>query len=665
MSETTAPAREIAALDAEQTVEVLRQAVDDRDKGQITSLLRTDQVLNALAELDPAEALALLDLASTIYGCKTAAGTARAQINVRRSLNTVSTEATLGMSFPGLPLSQQSLRVPFGYCIDEDGVWEVDAMTAQKGTRVMNRPWFLTGYVHDRTSSSSFVEMRWQDPSHRWQSGAVSREHLCDTRKIVTLSGMNIPVDSINARDVVVWFRRFEEANGERLPRRSTASRLGWQPDGVFLLPSQIIRATGTTGDPVAFTVPSGFEVLAGSIRAVGDYAEWQQVMHSAHNLPLVNLTVWASLAAPLLSILGVPNFAVELAARTSTGKSSAMLLSGSVWALGQEKQGFLGSWDDKQVWIERASGMLGNLPILLDERKRAPSVQHVVDCVFGHWQGQGRGRGTVTSAQQSVSWSSTMIFSGEHPLSEDATDGGLAGRVLTLKGMPLGLNSTRARQMVQDIRRVGTQHYGHAGPLFVQYLCDIRSEWPELRRMHQEYVSSILATIIDTAIGGRLVEYAAVLALTGHIANYLEITKSSGDPLGVLVESALTVSALDRSVEAGQQVVSWLVGSQHLFYRRRPASGVRPFVWRGIWSSGDQWTYIDVVTTQITAFLKSVGYADASTIYEQWIDKGWVERTTNKSSPWTRSASIDGAKDRVIRLNRLMIDDIVGTVDS
>lgn len=130
-----------------------------------------------------------------------------------------------------------------------------------------------------------------------------------------------------------------------------------------------------------------------------------------------------------------------------------------------------LWSWDVTRVWIERASGVLSGLPLLLDDTKRARKPQLVAQTLYDVASGRGRGRGSIKGTRRSGNWRTVLLSTGEQPAVNFSEDGGTRGRVLTLWGPPFGRADDKTAALVGRLDLAVRQNYGHAGPRFIQFI--------------------------------------------------------------------------------------------------------------------------------------------------------------------------------------------------
>ena len=238
------------------------------------------------------------------------------------------------------------LCVPRGYRLAPNGVYKLSA--SPEGDIVSHRiaatPIFIVGRTVDVLSSQAYRQVVWLT-AQGWASRVVDRRTLCDGRQILGLASYEAPVSSNTSGQIVSWLSEFEAENLWRFSTVQTTPRMGWQPDGSFMLPDQHYALTA---------------------------AGWQEAVVGVSEYPIMMIAIYAAAASPLLHIFNMPGFVVDICGETSGGKTTALRLAASVW--GKPSDSYptaMYSWDATRVWIERTAGCLYNLPLILDETKR------------------------------------------------------------------------------------------------------------------------------------------------------------------------------------------------------------------------------------------------------------------------------------------------------
>lgn len=551
----------------------------------------------------------------------------------------------------------ETLQAPRGYDLDASGVYRLSAtMDGQLNrTRIAPAPIFIAGRTVDVHTGEAKRQVVWRGPSG-WCSRVIDRRTILDSSKIILLTNLEAPINSNTTSQIVAYLAEFEAENSHNFPVVRSATRMGWQPDGGFLLPDVFYAVNDEASSNFALTPPSGLETLSSGWTTAGSWEEWVGAMELVSSFPYMYIAMYAGAAAPLLSVLKIPGFVVDFSGETSGGKTTALRFSASVWGRPAESYPTaMYSWDATKVWIERTSGFLHNLPLILDETKRARHPRIVRDVIYDFCQGQGRGRGAVDGTRHTESWRSILISSGEGAATSFSQDAGTRARVLSLKGKPLGSDVAIGSRVSEEAQIILASNYGHLGRRVIQYLVANEERHDDIRqvfnRARQKY-----AGIARTAVARRHAGHLAVLEVIAAIVHLLGVPKPDSDPFAYLIESQEAAARdADRPLAALQDVLSWCATHQTRFWGRAdldnngrpraPSAG-----WAGCWGQGDDWDYIAVSTLTFKEIIRNIGH-DPEEIINRWVARGWLN--TGGGRHRTRVVRIDGAPTRCYCIDR------------
>jgi hypothetical protein len=522
-------------------------------------------------------------------------------------------------------------------------------------TRMAPAPIFIAGRTVDVLTGEAKRQVIWRGPSG-WCSRVIDRRTILDASKIIALTNLEAPINSNTTGQMVAYLADFEAENSHRFPVVRSANRMGWQPDGGFLLPDVFYAVNDEASSNFALTPPSGLETLSSGWTTAGTWEEWLGAMELVSSFPYMYIAMYAGAAAPLLSVLRIPGFVVDFSGETSGGKTTALRFSASVWGRPAESYPTaMYSWDATKVWIERTSGFLQNLPLILDETKRARHPRIVRDVIYDFCQGQGRGRGAVDGTRHTESWRSILISSGEGAATSFSQDAGTRARVLSLKGKPLGSDVAIGSRVSEEAQITLAANYGHLGRRIVQYLVANKESHDDIREVFSR-ARAKYAGIARTAVARRHAGHLAVLEVIAAIVHLLGVPQPDVDPFAYLIESqeAAALEA-DRPLAALQDMLSWCATHQTRFWGRadmdfegRPRSPSTG--WAGSWGSGEDWDYIAISTLTFKEVIRNIGH-DPDEIISRWVARGWLN--TGGGRHRTRVVRIDGAPTRCYCIDR------------
>ena len=538
--------------------------------------------------------------------------------------------------------TEASLHMPPGYEIDQQGVYRVsykarDGEIEKIREQITHAPLLIsarTSDIHDGGESTTLLYKRGSE----WRERTEPRAVIATAREITRTAAHGVPVTSNTAAKVVEYLAVFEAYNLERLPHTRTAKQLGWLGDGGkdgFLVGPDLIGGNGTLEFRGA---DEGDEQIAAGFSRRGTHREWFEAMQKLAPYPRVYMALYGSLAPPVLAIVGAPNFGIDWANPTSTGKTTTLRVAASCWGSSDERSPdrVLHSWDATRVWIERAAAVLNCLPLILDESKRARYPRAVSQTLYDVANGSGRGRGTPRGLARAGAWTTVLLSTGETPVTSFSEDGGTRARIISLWGSPFSTADEGTAALVTNLRHDLDAHYGHSGPMLVEYLADQRSKWDEYRELYRGLKVKYAELAGDEPVLGRLGEYFAALALTAALAERAAIIPIFEDPVARLWDALKATSQeADRAQLALDMVVSWMHSHQSEFYGRhridqadvpiQPAAG-----WAGRWASGESWENVAFMPDRLRDVLRRLEH-EPDSILRVWRDRGWLTTDSDR----------------------------------
>lgn len=507
---------------------------------------------------------------------------------------------------------------------------------------VSSGPLLIEGRLVEVHTGQEYTRVAWERDG-RWLARVCGRRQISDARAVVELATWGATINSTTASEVVRYLAAYESANMEHLDTRAVSSQLGWQGrpgEGAGFLCGRRWMPARVDQTPVDFHgADEGDEQLADGYRSEGTLQGWQQWAQKVLPYPRAALALYASFVAPLLGIVGAPNFVVDLSYPTSHGKTTALRVAASVWGvpLESEPDAVLGTWGSTRVGIERMSGLAQGLPLLLDDTKRLAHQPDLLgEAVYTVAQGRGKVRGSVSGLQRVQTWRTVLISSGEQPITTYTRDGGARARVVVVYGH---LFEGVTGEWINALREGVAQHFGHAGPLFVaDILASGSSFQAELRERYHELVALYQARAQGDTVASRLASYFAAIDLAGEVVHQGPDGLLPGEyvsPCEVLYEELIgEVGQTDAVLEAAGQVISWAEGHRALLWDKihtKPLPDGKD--WLGRWDQGKPELHIR--THVLKGALKRDDHSDASiqAVLRAWEDRGFLETGRGKGA--------------------------------
>jgi len=566
--------------------------------------------------------------------------------------------ASLGDIVDEIDISDD-VTCPVGFRVDAGGVWKIvtDEDGSERSENLCRTPILITGIMRDVDSEGSYVMLRWRSKG-RWHQHVCGRKSVLVATELSQLSAFNVPVSSNSARGLVDWFEAYLHQNEAAINEAVTVGHLGWNQSGYMwgrnlITPDGIVMADLDTGSweaaPIHLDINKpGLSSMAKGYFQRGTWDEWCSMVSRLRQHPRFGLAILASICPPILKHLPeAPNFCLDFGGETSKGKTTALRLAASVWGSPSERDnGLVWSWDATQTWIERAAAFVCDMPLILDDSKRA-KPDRVSSIVYAVAQGMGRGRATIQGLQEQTHWRTVLLSTGEAPLTHYATEGGAAARILSLWGSPFSKHEPLSHgEIARLTSRDAHRYHGHLGPRIVQMLND-PAMVSALRDQYDRSVDGFSDMLKFNPIGGRIAQYLAVLACAEFLYQRTGAPQFIRSPITEAYGGvAASMVNADRATSAMHDMLSYLASMQASLEKAPGVSkDAPPQGWSGRWQGGDMWEFIGVRPDICKDRLRFWGY-DAAAILATWKERGWTRCDANHI---TSTMTMSGAVVRLI----------------
>lgn len=519
------------------------------------------------------------------------------------------------------PLGGEHLRAPSGYRIQKDGVYGQDK-------RILTTPLIVTNVARDMDLDVNLYELAWLSRGE-WQRKWIRSEDIVGTKEITKATGDHI-ITAVNAFDVVAYLAAFIEEND--LPTHSSVARMGWVGDS-FVVGEAVI------GDPVIVTCRDESDKKRMQRYAqAGTVDGWLDAIREVSEDPVPMSLIYASLASPLLVLLGAPGFLVDLWCESRHGKTQILKLAASVWGPPSEETGPIYKWSMKLTGLENQAYFSQNLPFFLDEVSLANSFT-LSNATYQLCDGSGATRGKPDGTTHAVkTWRLITISTGEKSANSADTKQGAINRSLVLNRQPFGARSEATANMLNKMMLDLEVHHGTFGPRFIE----------AVRAMGRDRLKAKYRAIRDTVQHDVTIraDFVAALLTAGSIAHEIGLP---GDFLKIRNLLIQVCRETDRDVpkEAATAALEWASSNEQKFAgrvpgleRHEPHGG-----WMGWWVPGEEWRFISFRPHTLRNQLRRMGF-DPFGVEAVWRSRGWLEVSGRGKNP-----RIGGVE--VIRLKR------------
>lgn len=323
-------------------------------------------------------------------------------------------------------------------------------------------------------------------------------------------------------------------------------SGIGWH-GAAFVLPDEVIGGDGW-GERV---ILQSAERLEHAFHVAGSLEDWQgEGAGRALGNSRLMLAISAAFAAPLLAATGDEGGGFHLRGASSSGKSTALAVAGSVWG-GGGTRGYGESWRSTDNGLEGLAALHNGALLTLDELSQIdPRAAGQAAYMLGNGRGKARA-GREGQVRKAHEWRLLFLSNGEVGLEDKIAEGGgriAAGmqvRVIDLRadaGAGLGLfedlhGAVNAASFAQALKAAASKVYGAPARVFLR---PVTTDLPGIRqgvaRLRQGFVAAAVPAGADGQVR-RVADRFSLVAAAGELASDLGVT---GWPPGAAATAAL-----------------------------------------------------------------------------------------------------------------------------
>ena len=456
-------------------------------------------------------------------------------------------------------LETKGLIVPNGWRVDlESGVTRCiqNGDGSQRQVTASFAPVIIGRRFHNLDTGLEKVELSFYRDSH-WKNVVASRSVAFNRNSILRLADSGFPVTSNNAGDLIAYLSDFEQANDGAIPVVQSVARLGWLKRNEFF--------PFSVGEGIEFETDSKeAAIIFGGLETAGDAERWLAVARQARVNPAARFMLSASFASVLLEPLHKRVFFIHLWHSSRSGKTATLKLAIAAWG---NPHKLIGSFNSTIVGLERMASALRNLPFAIDELQVLNTKRMTTDSIiYMLSQGQGRTRGSRDGGlQETLTWRNIIITTGEEAMLGSNMQDGANSRTFELYAKPV-----EDTALASAMHEISEQHYGHAGRVFIEKLCEACQADPlYIQNKYEE----IRAAIKETHGCGTHLDEVAVVALGDYLsARYVFVEKEELAMDGAII----TVQAMlgnnrqlkqsDNVERAWEFFSGWLIANSSRF---------------------------------------------------------------------------------------------------
>jgi uncharacterized protein (DUF927 family) len=436
--------------------------------------------------------------------------------------------------------TQKKSSLPLGYSFSDRGLMWSNPDDQDKPAVLVAGHFDVLAETRDPDGTSWGVLLHWKDHDGRDHKFALPRATLAgdgsEARRILMDGGFFIS-PSQTARNLFNSFLLQVKSQN----RARATQRVGWHGNS-FVMPDDCFGIDQR--DLLLLQSASAHEH---PFRQGGTLDGWKDnvARYAVGNSRLL-LALSAAFAGPLIGPCSAEGGGIHFKGASSTGKSTALHVAGSVWG-GGDTNGYIRSWRSTANGLEGVSLAHCDTLLCLDELSQL-AAKDAGEAAYMLANGSGKSRSTRDgSARRAAKWRVLFLSSGEIGLSDKVAEDGrgkrlAAGQQIRIvdvsadAGAGMGMfeklhGFASADLLAVHLKTATQQHYGVASRQFLSAMVPVVDE---IRKTVKEVVKSFCETYVPAGADGqvgRVAQRFGLIAAGGEIATLYGIVPwSRGD---------------------------------------------------------------------------------------------------------------------------------------
>lgn len=392
----------------------------------------------------------------------------------------------------------------------------------------------IIGYCRDRASEKWGLYLEWHDPDEKIHRKIVLKSELVGQSRYKTLASLQGGGLSMGEKHecgelLCDFFRGYETDR-----RVITTVRTGWlgnnfvTPDGVFgPLPNN---------ERIILDHPYDKSLY----HKMGSYEAWKKIPGLCVGNIKLEFAICASFAPVLLYLANMEAGGFNFYGPSSSSKTTLLFVIGSVWG----GPSHVLSWRTTANAMEKWASLLSDCCLLLDELGQG-DVSEIFKLIYSLANGRGKERmNNDIQLRETLTWLILLFSTGENKFEDLLRKIGekmQAGQQVRLSDIPIEKSDIsdlhgyqNAGEMVREIKKLSSDHYGHAGREFLTHLTSPGTLECVRNNMDAD-LNEIVSIICDQNSDGQVQRVArrfALVAIAGKLAIEFGILPDAIKPL-------------------------------------------------------------------------------------------------------------------------------------
>lgn len=432
------------------------------------------------------------------------------------------------------------------YLLKPDGLFYIENSGTEDATEVkISSPIVATHMTHDLDSCSWGKRVSFRDMEGITHNLTIKNSDLINERSNTVIerlvdNGLIVSPDRNSANRVKNYLRSV-------YPNKKAIEidRCGWYKK-CFILYTECI------GDTSEYTYFPSFRLKDNLFQSAGSFEDWtDKIARPVSGQFLFEFTMCLGFAAVLLTPLGLDTFGVNLRGEGSTGKTTALMVAGSVCGGSGYSSGYLRQWRATDNALESIAAKHNDILLVLDELGQADG-KSIGKSIYMIGNGETKSRLTQDAEERGIRRFKTVVLSSgeitvQDKIGEDkgaTIKAGQAVRIIDIdtsaisdngifsfvpddsKLADLGLeiapdlpDKTKLSMFLVYLKQQSTKYYGTAIRKFLEGLINNYDEnIIELQKIHQNYAKQMCPADATGQVI-RVIRNFALVATAGEFA--------------------------------------------------------------------------------------------------------------------------------------------------
>lgn len=411
----------------------------------------------------------------------------------------------------------------------DDGVFWVTPKVDKETGEIINPETWLCSPIEVVGSGSDGAErylvLRWRSPrGHEDITRAIPCADIGerDGWRSLKAGGVNVTTKNTFRAILADWLQQSGTGQEWRISHTS-----GWHY-GAYVMPDG--EVIGEPETPILF---NGRSAAAGGYDVSGTAESWRNsVARLACGNPSMMLGVAASMAAPLIGLVGADGFGVHLFEQSSAGKTTTANIASSVWGV---PDALRLTWYGTALGIANEAEAHNDGLLPLDEIGQGSNARDVATSAYTLFNGAGKLQGAKEGGNRELKrWRTVAVSTGEMDIETFLSAGGLrvkAGQLVRLMNIPMEKATVfngqpNGKAHADALKEAWLDNHGAAGREWVKWLAAHQQEAKQAVRDAQERWRGLIPSDYGEQVhrvAERFAILEAALVLSCHITGWSE----------------------------------------------------------------------------------------------------------------------------------------------